>query len=429
MIEDKFKKIVKEKAYFEKNKRLVLALSGGLDSMTLLNLLLGIKKDYNLEIILAHVNHGLRQESEQEEEGIKQLAKDLHLPLHIAYFKGEFSEERARSFRYDFFQELMKKENAPLLLTAHHADDQAETIFMKLLRGSKLRYLSGIKEVQKFGRGYLIRPLLTFKKEEFPLIFHFEDQSNVSNDYLRNRIRNSYLPQLKQENPQFTHHLLEMGKEIERLYGILDSVYEDMDINDLLQFKKLNSDLQAYLLEKYLLTFPQLSISKQQFKEILHILNSKANYQGYLKSGYSLIKDYQTWKIAKIRLKPYEKDQASVLEYKNILEKDGFRFSFGSPLEGSIEQIVYVSRETPLVLRRRQTGDRILLRGFHKKISRYFIDKKIPTKLRNEAIIIEQDGNVLGIAGMLTSDLSRQAKHDIMKDKLYIQKVGRNSRC
>ena len=115
-------------------------------------------------------------------------------------------------FRYDFFQEVMKKTGATALVTAHHADDQVETILMRLIRGTRLRYLSGIKEKQVVGEIEIIRPFLHFQKKDFPSIFHFEDTSNQENHYFRNRIRNSYLPDLEKENPRFRDAILSIGK-------------------------------------------------------------------------------------------------------------------------------------------------------------------------------------------------------------------------
>ena len=94
---------------------------------------------------------------------------------------------------------MMEKTSSTALVTAHHADDQVETIFMRLIRGVRLQHLSAIKERQIFAKGELIRPLLSFYKKDFPKIEHFEDSTNKENHYLRNRIRNLYLPQLEKE--------------------------------------------------------------------------------------------------------------------------------------------------------------------------------------------------------------------------------------
>ena len=96
----------------------------------------------------------------------------------------------------------MEKEDCTALVTGHHANDQAETTFMRLIRGTKLRHLSGIPVRQPFGRGELIRPLLTFTKDELMKIPHFEDSSNDSQDYFRNRVRHQYLPEFEKKIPK-----------------------------------------------------------------------------------------------------------------------------------------------------------------------------------------------------------------------------------
>ena len=184
------------KEYFKKHSKVVLALSGGLDSMFLFHLLSTYQEELEIELILAHVNHKQRTESDWEEDELRRLADVARLPIYITSFSGEFSEARAREFRYDFFRKIMKEVGATALLTAHHADDQVETILMRFIRGSRLRHLIGIKENQVVDDIEIIRPLLHFHKKDFPLIFHFEDQTNQENVYFRNRIRNRYFPDL-----------------------------------------------------------------------------------------------------------------------------------------------------------------------------------------------------------------------------------------
>ena len=134
------------KEYFKKHSKVLLALSGGLDSMFLFHLLSTYQNELEIELILAHVNHKQRTESDWEEDELRKLADVAGLPIYITSFSGEFSEARAREFRYDFFREIMKEVGATALVTAHHADDQVETIFMRLIRGSRLRHLIGIRE-------------------------------------------------------------------------------------------------------------------------------------------------------------------------------------------------------------------------------------------------------------------------------------------
>ena len=178
-------------------------------------------------------------------------------------------------------------------------------------------------------------------------------------------------------------------------------------------------------MQEYLEKFPDLQLSKAQFDDILHIVNTKTNYHHYLKNQYELIQDYQAFKIQKIGPKSDSKKGAILLQFEDIIELGGYCFSFGKELIGGEVQMIPVSRKTSIVLRHRQSGDRILLNGHHKKLARYFIDEKYSLKERDEAVIVEQFNEILGIAGIVTSDLSKNSKRDIMKDVLYIKKIDR----
>ena len=425
MIEKKFLKLCKDKAYFKQHRKVLLAISGGLDSMTLLNLLYKYQKELDIELILAHVNHKQRIEADQEEKQLKEIAQKLGVKILTSSFSGVFSEKSARDFRYNFFKKVMQEEDCTALVTAHHADDQAETIFMRILRGSRLRYLSGMKVRQPFGGGELIRPLLEFSKTDFPTVFHFEDASNFENTYFRNRVRNQYFPLLETENPRIKQAIINLGTEIAQLQKALSDLTKDLNQNDLQTFRKQKREVQVFLLQEYLEKFPDLQLSKAQFDEILHILNTKTNYHHYLKNQYELIQDYQTFKIQKIGPKSDSKKDAILLQFEDIIELGGYCFSFGKELVGGVVQMIPVSRKTSIVLRHRQSGDRIVLNGHHKKLARYFIDEKYSLQERDEAIIVEQFNEILGIAGIVTSDLSKNSKRDIMKDILYIKKIDR----
>ena len=165
MIEKQFLKLCKEKAYFKNHQRVLLAVSGGLDSMTLLSFLYKYQKELDIELILAHVNHKQRIEADQEEKQLKEIAQKLGVKILTSSFSGVFSEKSARDFRYNFFKKVMQEEECTALVTAHHADDQAETIFMRILRGSRLHYLSSMKDRQPFGSGELIRPLFSVDRK------------------------------------------------------------------------------------------------------------------------------------------------------------------------------------------------------------------------------------------------------------------------
>lgn len=416
----RFLKVTQDGHFFDKHKKVLVALSGGLDSMTLFHLLYDCKEILGIELGIAHVNHQQRVESEEEEAYICQLAKEYQVPAYLSHFTGVFSENAARQWRYDFFKKTMLEEGYTALVTAHHADDQAETVFMRLIRGSRLRHLTAIKTAQPFAGGELIRPLLSFRKSDFQQIFHFEDRSNAHSTYFRNRLRNTYLPQLRQENPQLDTALLHLAQDTETLYGALADLTKDMTVTDLSCFQQQTVAVQTYLLEEYVKEFPDLQLSRGQFTQVLHILQSKANYRQPLRQGYWLEKDYQTFSIKKIQPETDRQIEPFMIESEGVFSYGNYLFSLDLPMDNS-EHTLYFPKSAHILLRQRQAGDRLFINGLHKKLRRWFIDEKIPQKARKEAIVVEQEGKIYGIANLVSSDLSKSAKNDIIKAILYIK--------
>ena len=413
------------KEYFKKHSKVLLALSGGLDSMFLCHLLSTYQNELGIELIVAHVNHKQRSESDWEENELRKLADAAELPIYITSFSGDFSEAHAREFRYDFFRKIMKEVEATALVTAHHADDQVETILMRLIRGSRLRHLTGIKESQVVDDIEIIRPLLPFHKKDFPLIFHFEDQTNQENTYFRNRIRNRYLPELEKENPRLKSALLDLGREISDYQTTITELSKKIDVEDLNELFSYSQQTQGILLQNYLNQFPDLNLTKAQFAEVRQILATRSQYRHSLKNDYELIKEYQNFRVCKISPQADEKEDELVLHYQNQVSYQGYLFSFGLPLEGELIQQVPVSRETSIHIRHRKTGDFLIQNGHRKKLRRLFIDLKIPMEKRKSALIIEQFGEIVSILGIATSNLSKNTKNDIMNTVLYIEKIDR----
>ena len=413
------------KEYFKKHSKVLLALSGGLDSMFLYHLLSTYQNELGIELIVAHVNHKQRSESDWEENELRKLADAAELPIYITSFSGDFSEARARSFRYDFFRQVMKETGATALVTAHHADDQVETILMRLIRGSRLRHLIGIKESQVVDDIEILRPLLHFHKKDFPPIAHFEDQTNQENTYFRNRIRNRYLPELEKENPRLKSALLDLGREILDYQATITELSKQIDVEDLNELFAYSQKTQGVLLQNYFNQFPDLNLTKAQFAEVRQILATKSQYRHSLKNGYELIKEYQNFRVCKISPQADEKEDELVLHYQNQVLHKGYLFSFGIPIEGESVQKINVSRETSIRIRGRKPSDVLRLNGHRKKLRRLFIDLKIPIEKRKTTPIIEQFGEIVSILGIAISDLSKNTKNDIINTVLYIEKIDR----
>lgn len=416
---DKLVKEIQKKAYFAKHKKVLIAVSGGVDSMNLLHFLYIYRKKLDIEIGIAHVNHKQRVESDTEENYLRDWANEHQIPIYVSYFSGNFSEKTARDFRYHFFKQIMNEQNYTALVTAHHADDQAETIFMRLLRGSRLRHLSGIKAVSPFANGELIRPFLDYFKKDLPDVFHFEDNSNQSLEFLRNRIRNRYIPILEEENPKFKQGLRQLGEESEQLFQAFQDLTQNIDVTNCSQFLAQSQAVQTILLQNYLENYPDLQVTRGQFEEILQMLRNKSNAKYHIKSNYWLVKDYDAFQIKKISPKTDRELDQKMIDYSSIVNYGQYRFQFVSRDK---EGIALYSL-SPVLLRRRQEGDRIDFGKFSKKLRRLFIDEKIPSQERADAIIGEQDGKIIFVLVADKTYLRKPSKHDIMEGKLYIEKI------
>ena len=416
----KLLQMMQAKGYFNRHKKILVAVSGGADSMSLLHFLYNHQKDLDIQLGIAHVNHKQRQESEHEEAYLRHWAEEHKVPFHYSAFSGKFSENAARTFRYEFFKQVMKDYDYSALVTAHHADDQAETIFMRLLRGSRLRHLTGISAIRPFGTGQIIRPFLHLTKAQLPVTFHFEDRSNTSLAYLRNRIRLSYLPTLSQENPKIKEHLCLLAEEIGLMEQALGELTKDITITDLSVFQQQSDAVQLFLLQNYLDTFPDLQLSKGQFNQLISYLRKNVSGKIPLKNGYELVKTQTSFLIRKeeaISLSP-----PCLLEFGKSVEFEDYTLSFSEFNDVSNTDAISIWSDAPIVIRHRKEGDKIDLGSHHKKLRRLFIDNKILEKDRQKAIVGEQDGHIifLYVAGRLY--LKKRPENAILYGTVVIYK-------
>ena len=416
----KLLQMMQAKGYFNRHKKILVAVSGGADSMSLLHFLYNHQKDLDIQLGIAHVNHKQRQESEHEEAYLHHWAEEHKVPFHYSAFSGKFSENAARTFRYEFFKQVMKDYDYSALVTAHHADDQAETIFMRLLRGSRLRHLTGISAIRPFGTGQIIRPFLHLTKAQLPVTFHFEDRSNTSLAYLRNRIRLSYLPTLSQENPKIKEHLCLLAEEIGLMEQALGELTKDISTTDLSVFQQQSDAVQLFLLQNYLDSFPDLQLSKGQFNQLISYLRKNGSGKIPLKNGYELIKTQTSFLIRKeeaISLSP-----PCLLEFGKSVEFEDYTLSFSEFNDVSNADTISIWSDSPIVIRHRKEGDKIDLGSHHKKLRRLFIDNKILEKDRQKAIVGEQDGHIifLYVAGRLY--LKKKPENAILYGTVVIYK-------
>ncbi|OIQ03615.1 MAG: tRNA lysidine(34) synthetase TilS [Candidatus Moranbacteria bacterium CG2_30_41_165] len=215
---------------FKPEETLIVGVSGGPDSLCLLDVLVLLKEKYHFSLHVAHVNYHLRGEDSLLDEAlVKETAKKYSLPFHIlSYHRKETSpsEEKLRTVRYDFFEKLREKYMADAIVIAHNRDDEAETLLLRLIRGSGLSGLSAMRPRNK----YIIRPLIETSREDIieyltnrSLIFR-KDMSNDDAKYLRNKVRHILLPLLEKEfQPQIKKLLAETALLLGEDYDLLQN--------------------------------------------------------------------------------------------------------------------------------------------------------------------------------------------------------------
>ncbi|WP_345274878.1 tRNA lysidine(34) synthetase TilS [Flaviramulus aquimarinus] len=386
-------KHINKKLSFLKESKLLIAISGGIDSVVLTYLC----KELKLDISLAHCNFSLRgQESDADEDFVLQLAEDLDLEVFVQRFDTEQYAEgnkqsiqmAARELRYNWFSDLAEQLQFDYILTAHHADDNLETFLINFTRGTGLEGLTGIPEVNSV----FVRPLLPFSSEDIEThakenkIKWRDDSSNKSVKYLRNKLRHEVIPILKEINPsllqsfQSTLNNLNDTADIveESTNAVLKRAIETIDDNHIAfkisEFKKVNNP-KAYLFE----VFKDYGFTEWQ--DVLNLLDAETGKQVY-SSTHRLIKNRAHLLLSEINSGVNK--TISVLEEEKQVETPfgTLFFDEADAIFGNRSNIIFVDKmllKFPLTIRKYSEGDVLYPLGMtgKKKVSKYFKDEKL----------------------------------------------------
>ena len=405
------------------DKKVLIAVSTGVDSMVLLNLAIKYLDKNNIGIV--HVNHKKRIESDTEEEYLRSYCLKHNLAFyvhHLVQNNDENFQSYARSVRYDFFCDISIKYNYEYLLTAHHAEDNLETIVMRFLKSSSLKGYAGMEKETTYKNLKVYRPLLEISKD-FILnyakkhkIKYFNDATNDLYDYQRNRIRHRVIPFLKEENPNLINAINNYHKTLINANNIIENqiqLFENKHIKlinsngimiyniDYFEF----NDLTNYLKEQILFKLTkQYSLSKKTVEELLIQISNKNKYINSIYEDLTIIKEYNNLQIIIGKIINYD-FEVEINEVGTYLLPNN--------LELKIEKIIsqndinnnkvcynidtlFVSN-LPVTIRTKKQGDKIKTKSGTSKVSDILTNNKVSYLERNHTLIVLYNNEVINV--------------------------------
>ncbi|WP_053070531.1 tRNA lysidine(34) synthetase TilS [Alkalihalobacillus pseudalcaliphilus] len=440
--------------FIEKNRfftyidRVFVAISGGPDSMALLHYLWTHRDQWNISVEAVHINHQLRaDEADADEAFVREECQEYGIPLTVqkvdvtsyANMNGMATQLAARELRYKCFTALCENERTAIV-TAHHGDDQIETVMMKIVRGYLPLQGIGIKAVRSLGNGYLIRPFLGITKEKIENYckeehVHYRiDSSNHSDKYTRNRYRKELLPFIKKENAQAHVQIQRQVEWNQDDQAFLERLAEDaqakvtesqtetsVTISQVL-FLQLSIPLQRrviHLILNYLYNYNSPFISSIHIEQIIDLLNdTHPSKKLDVRNGLIVSRDYQVCHFSKTDSYHKETGFQTALLYKGSVqtalgEISAYPFKDQNETDRVGSKLIILSKDVtfPLMVRSRLPGDRIEAKGMagSKKLTRLFIDRKISQSLRDEwPVVVDADGSIIWVPLLM---VSRKVEH------------------
>lgn len=441
-LEDIFLKNIREKIEIKPGYKILVAVSGGMDSVLLLYLLNKYSQELGINIEAAHVNHMLRgKDSDKDQEYVRELCDKWSIPFHTIKIdvkkiskKNKWSlEEGARKLRYDYLNNIKGKYGCNKIAVAHHQKDQAETILMHLIRGTGAEGLRGMF----FEKDDIVRPLLNITREDIEKkineikLEYRTDKSNLQTKHTRNKIRLKLLPILKKYNPQIENNLVKTGEiigednsfiqsEVDKFYKLLIERKDQYII-----FNKKVIELHPAIRRRLIIeAYKDLTHKYLEYKYVIkaddYLENTYDKKLGlpndvklYFKNNEILldrrtniidIMDFET-----IIDKPGQYEIADkVLKLEIITEKlEKAIFNNRSESEGYVD---FNKLSWPLLVRNRKAGDIFYVMGDKtgRKLKKLFIEKKIDRENRDKLpLIFTENGELVFIPGLGVSELAK----------------------
>ena len=411
MIEKKIAQYIDNERLFPINARIIVALSGGADSVALLRILHTL--GYDCEA--AHCNFHLRgTESDRDEMFVRKLCKTMRTPLHTIDFATEqyaiekkiSIEMAARELRYQWFAEIKEKTKADVIAVAHHQDDSVETVLLNLIRGTGINGLLGIRPKN----GDIVRPLLCISRKEITDYLqnagqeYMTDSTNLQDEYTRNKIRLNLLPLMQEINPLVKEHIIDTSNylnDVNRIYnkGIEEGKQRVIEKGNIRIVPLLKEPSPEALLFEIL--YP-LGFNAAQTKNILAMLEGQTGKQFISKDGWRVVKNRELLLIDK-------KEKQENPPFCLIKEEKEYTKDFIIPHEKHIACFDTDKLIGEINLRKWQTGDIFIHFGMKgkKKVSDYLTDRKFSIIQKENQWVLCCGDKIIWIVGERTDNRFR----------------------
>ena len=399
---NKLRAFLKEQALLSPGDKVIAAVSGGADSVAMLFALYLLRDELGITLEAAHFNHHLRgAESDRDEAFVTDFCGRYCIPLHLGsgrIVSGKKGlEAAARDARYAFLRSLPGK-----VATAHTADDNAETVLMRLIRGTGLKGLGAIAPVS----GNVIRPMLTVTRDDVEAFLeeyalpHVEDSSNAEDDFLRNRIRHGILPLMRAENPRIGENLSAMALLLRQDEACLQAMIPEEQMPDVSRLKAMEPALRRRTLERFLkaqgVREPE-QIHILQAEQLLYHWSPSASMQ--FPGGVTIGRQYD--RLVRLECAPELPETRLSVPGETCIGGKRFVSEYATDLEERPDSVL-VCPVGALIVRSRRSGDTMRLPGGTRSLKKMYIDRKIPASQRAAVPVLADDRGVLAVFGIGT---------------------------
>lgn len=436
-LNEKIKKFIDKHQLISKDDHILIGLSGGPDSVSMLYLLLQLQEVFKIKISAAHLNHSLRgKNSDDDEKFVKQLCKKFNIDLfslktNVKSYSKEKKigiEESSRILRYEYFNDVAEKIGATKIATAHTADDNLETVLLNLVRGTGLKGISGIP----VKRGKIIRPVLCLSKDKIISYLNVNkykyriDQTNTKNVFRRNLIRNKVVGVLKEINPNLTDTVLRFSsimRQYEDFFNLQSKQFQGLitfsgssivlDISKEIDYFEI---ILMHLLHQNIVQKFGIQPIFGDLEKIISLKNKDKGSMAELSGDLKAIRESKSIVIQRINV---DKFDGVTIQVGKTFNGDYFAFSSRLTEKRKLPKNDHLSElidprkiQSGLFLRTWSIGDKINPLGLSglKKVSNLLTDEKVSHSIRKKILVLCDGEEIVWVCGVRLSDKYKLTK-------------------